>query len=185
MPDHRRYKRAGGRQDGTGTDAAAPTQALRLYGVSACGRSPGLRAKAMLAFRSTPSHAYAQWRVWIALLAYRCGGSSGMAARTAHRIPVSTIGVKSSGGHLRPQHLRGCSWDRLVRRLRFYTEIAHRDNDARYPALGVYMNFRSAPRRIQTTADSGGMTVTACQACIFPSGLLDAQSSVDAERRCL
>jgi len=44
--------------------------------------------------------------VRIALLAYRCGGSSGMAAQATHRIPVSTYGQAVS--HLRPQHLRAC-----------------------------------------------------------------------------
>lgn len=62
-----------------------------------------------------PIHAFpCTWHsggVWIVLLAYRCGGSSGMAAQTAHRIPVSTAG--HADDHLKPEHLRACSPTRL------------------------------------------------------------------------
>src|SRR5579884_3465191 len=54
----------------------------------------------------------AQWPVWIALRAYRCGGSSGMAITMAHRIPVSTAG-QHAGDHLKLLHLRACVPGRL------------------------------------------------------------------------
>lgn len=65
-------------------------------GLRACERRP-------VAFRSAPSHANAQWPVAERVLAYRCGGSSGIAGTRiargpAHRIPVSTAG--RAGGHL-------------------------------------------------------------------------------------
>jgi len=87
--------------NGTGTRAAArhgppPVRFQPVAGLRACER------RAYLPIRAFPCKHSGHVR--IALLAYRCGGSSGLAAQAAHRIPVSTAGI--TGSHLRPQHLR-------------------------------------------------------------------------------
>jgi hypothetical protein len=126
--------------------------ALRLSVRSGRGRSPGLRAKAWPSDPRLPMRA-AQWPVWIALRAYRCGGSSGIT--TLGGAPDSRFNRRQhAGDHLEPVHLRACVPGRLEIRdvpaafdrnkLRWacrlasrYTSFACRDNDACPEALGA------------------------------------------------
>ena len=68
----------------------------------------GLRARKRVVYpEAAPSRAVAQWRSAAPLLAYRCGGSAGIALESipgAHRLPVSSRRTKVLRGHLKPAH---------------------------------------------------------------------------------
>lgn len=127
-------------------------------GLRACERRP-------VAFRSAPSHANAQWPVAERVLAYRCGGSSGIAGTRiargpAHRIPVSTAG--RAGGHL------GCGHaSRWRPRLGSASGRCGRSGPGRRRHVGAVLLWRRH-RRLRTR--SGTMRVTGADFVIGVSG---------------
>jgi hypothetical protein len=96
-----RGDKAGAGNDGPG--APASLSAMPLQHPS--GRSPGSQAGVYPG--AAPSRAVVQWRSAAPLLAYRCGGSAGIALKSIPErtgFPFHPVGRRSPPGHLKPAH---------------------------------------------------------------------------------
>lgn len=106
MKARARHTEGGGGQAGIeiyGPGAPASPSAMPLQHPS--GRSPGSQAGVYPG--AAPSRAVAQWRSAAPLLAYRCGGSAGIALGLDPRsAPASRFIPSDEGplGHLKPSH---------------------------------------------------------------------------------
>jgi hypothetical protein len=106
MKARARHTEGGGGQAGIemyGPGAPASPSAMPLQHPS--GRSPGSQAGVYPG--AAPSRAIAQWRSAAPLLAYRCGGSAGIACGIKpRRAPASRFIPSDEGppGHLKPAH---------------------------------------------------------------------------------
>ena len=103
MKARARHAEEGARAGNDGPGAPASPSAMPLQHPS--GRSPGSQAGRDPG--AAPSHAVAQWRSAAPLLAYRCGGSAGIARGSNPRsAPASRFIPSDEGppGHLKPAH---------------------------------------------------------------------------------